>query len=327
MWAVSRLARFDLPWQLADACNPAALAEAFQGCDAVVNLIVGDPEVIVATANASYRAAEAAGVKRLVFMSSASVHGQAPTPGTDETSPLHTRHPFAYNNAKVRAERVLTRLRARGSVELVILRPGIVYGPRSRWISDIADQLLADRACLIHAGEGICNAIYVDNLIEAIQRSLTTAAADRQVFLVGDRERVTWRDLHAPIAEALGSNVSDIAVIDPPAFQRGFAHHLGALRTSRPVQALLPLVPASFKQAVKGAITAATSPPPSSPWQLPTAAPPLLSEEMTQLQLCAVQLPITKAERILGYQPTLSFAEGMQRSIGWLGFAGYPIRR
>jgi nucleoside-diphosphate-sugar epimerase len=38
-------------------------------------------------------------------------------------------------------------------------------------------------------------------------------------------------------------------------------------------------------------------------------------------------LPCTKAERILGYQPKISFAEGMQRSIGWLKFAGYPIQR
>ena len=325
--SLARLARFELPWQLADACDQAALTAAFQGCDAVVNLIVGNPDLIVANATASYRAAEAAGVKRLVFVSSASVHGQAPAPGTDETSPLHTRHRFAYNNAKVRAERALTRLRASGSVELVILRPGIVYGPRSRWISDIAEQLLADRACLIHGGEGICNAIYVDNLIAAIQLSLTTDAADGEVFLVGDRERVTWRDLHAPIAAALGRDLSGIASIDPPHFRRGLGHSLGALRASKPVQALLPLVPAALKLAVKGAIKAATAPPPPSPWQLPAVAPPTLSEELTQLQLCAVQLPSAKAERLLGYRPPVSFAAGMQRSIGWLGFAGYPIGR
>jgi len=325
--SLARLARFDLDWRLADASDQAALTAAFQGCDAVVNLIVGNPDVILANATASYRAAQAAGVKRMVFMSSASVHGQAPAPGTDETSALHTHHRFAYNTAKVLAERALTQLRDGGSVELVILRPGIVYGPRSRWVSDIADQLLADRAYLINGGAGICNAIYVDNLIEAIQQSLTSAAADRQVFLVGDRERVTWLDVYASIARALGRDLTRITHLDPPQFPRGLKHTLSGLRVSKPVQALLPLVPATLKQAVKGAIKAATASPNPSKWQLRKATGPVVSEEITQLQLCAVQLPCIKAETILGFQPKVSFAEGMRRSIGWLRFAGYPLPR
>ena len=325
--SLARLARFNLDWRLADGSDTAALTAAFQGCEAVVNLIVGNPDLIVANAIASYLAAEAAGVKRMVYLSSASVHGQAPAQGTDESSPLNTRHRFTYNNAKVRAERELTRLRARGSVELVILRPGIVYGPRSRWISDIADQLLHDGAYLIHGGNGICNAIYVDNLIEAIQLSLTAAPADRQVFLVSDRERVTWLDVYAPIAQALGKDASSIAHIDPPQFPRGLKHSLSGLRVSKPVQALLPLVPATLKQAVKGAIKAATASPNPSKWQLRRATGPVVSEEITELQLCAVQLPCIKAETILGFQPKVSFAEGMRRSIGWLQFAGYPLPR
>jgi len=57
---------------------------------------------------------------------------QAPEPGTDERSPLRTDHSALVNNAKVRAERTLMKLRANGKTELVMLRPGIVYGPRSR---------------------------------------------------------------------------------------------------------------------------------------------------------------------------------------------------
>lgn len=323
--SLARLARFNLDWRLADGSDEAALTAAFQGCEAVVNLIVGNPDVIVANAIASYRAAQAAGVKRMVYLSSASVHGQAPAPGTDELSPLHTRHRFAYNNAKVRAERALNHLRKHGSLELVMLRPGIVYGPRSRWVSDIADQLLAGNACLINGGAGICNAIYVDNLIEAIQLSLTTATSDRQVMLVGDSERVTWRDLYAPIAQALGQSLSTVADLDPPQNRNGIGHTLGTLRASKPVQALLPLAPTTLKQAVKGAIKATTAPPRPSPWQLRTQGHPVMSEEMAELQRCSVQLPFSKATEILGYEPQVTFAEGIERSIGWLGFAGYPL--
>ena len=325
--SLARLARFDLPWQLADACDQEALAAVFQGCDAVVNLVVGDPDVIVATATASYRAAEAAGVKRLVFMSSGSVHGQAPDPGTDETSTLHTHHRFAYNNAKVRAERVLTELRSKGNVELSILRPGIVYGPRSRWVSDIADQLLSHSAYLINEGQGICNSIYVDNLIEAIRLALTVPQADREVFIVGDRERVTWRDFYQHLAVGLGRDLSRVHLLEPPSFETGFSDRLNGLRVSKPVQALLPLVPSTLKEAVKGAIKGVSAPPSPSPWSLPVKPGPQITKEFAALQQCSVQLPSTKAEAILGYLPTLSFAEGMRRSLGWLRFAGYPVQR
>ena len=322
--SLARLARFDLDWKIADARDQAALTTAFEGCDAVVNLVAANPDVIVENATASYLAAQAAGVKRMVFMSSASVHGQAPAPGTDETSPLHSHHRFAYNNAKVRAERALIRCRKSSSVELVILRPGIVFGPRSRWVSDIADQLLSDRAYLINEGQGICNSIYVDNLLEAIQLALTIPAADGETFLVGDRERVTWLDFYSRIASGLGLDLSRAARVGAPQFQAGIFDIIDGVRTSKPVQALLPVVPGALKQAAKGAIQAVSAPPRPSPWRLRAAPAPDVTEEMTQLQLCSVQLPWVKAERILGYQAKISFAEGMQRSLGWMQFAGYP---
>ncbi|MGB5135687.1 MAG: NAD(P)-dependent oxidoreductase [Prochlorococcaceae cyanobacterium] len=323
--SLARLARFDLDWRIADARDQVALAAALEGCDAVVNLVVANPDVIVKNATATYLAAQAAGVKRMVFMSSASVHGQAPAAGTDEASPLHTRHRFAYNNAKVRAERELARCRRRGSLELVILRPGIVFGPRSRWVTDLADQLLSDRAYLIDEGQGICNSIYVDNLIEAIQLALTVPSADGEVFLVGDRERVSWLDFTSPIATGLGIDLIRVARLSPPPFRRGRFETIEAVRVSRPVQAMLPIVPWPLKKAAKGAIRALSEPPNPSPWRLAEPPAPQVTEEMAELQSCRVQLPWLKAERQLGYQAKVSFAEGMQRSLGWLKFAGYPV--
>ncbi|MBI3881254.1 MAG: NAD-dependent epimerase/dehydratase family protein [Verrucomicrobia bacterium] len=323
--SLARLARFELDWRLADARDAAALKTAFEGCDAVVNLIVADPEVIVQNATASYEAAQAAGVKRLVFLSTASVHGQAPAPGTDETSALHTEHVFAYNNAKVRAERALAGLRARGSVELVMLRPGVVFGPRSRWVSDAADQLRAGTAWFINDGQGVCNSIYVDNLIEAIRLALTSDKADEEAFLVGDRERVTWLDFYRPIADALGVDLAAVPRIATPHFDHSWKKKLGGVRASKSVQAVMPMFPTKLKDAVKGAIKAATAPPWPSQWELPGQPGPVVTEEMCALQSCTVHLPWKKAAERLGYEPRVSFEEGMKRSIGWLKFAGYPV--
>jgi nucleoside-diphosphate-sugar epimerase len=181
-------ARFALEGRVADALDRRALADAIAGCDAAVHAIAGDRRTIIGSAEAAYRAAEDAGLRRMVYLSSASVHGQAPAPGTDERSALSRRQPIAYNRSKIDAEQRLQRLRASGKVELVILRPGIVYGPRSYWTGGLADELLSGEAYLVEGGAGICNALYVDNLVHAVELALTTARIDGEAFLVGEAE-------------------------------------------------------------------------------------------------------------------------------------------
>jgi nucleoside-diphosphate-sugar epimerase len=87
-------ARFGIEGRVADAFDRAAVAAALAGCDVVIHAIAGDHRTIVETAEVTYRAAAEAGVKRMIYLSSASVHGQSPVPGTDETSPLQSRQPI-----------------------------------------------------------------------------------------------------------------------------------------------------------------------------------------------------------------------------------------
>ena len=321
------MARFELPWQVCDVLDPAALARAFAGCDAVVHAAIGDPGQIVDMAGAIYKAAATAGVRRLVVLSSSSVHGQAPEPGTDETSPLHERHAMAYNTAKVRAERLLHQLAAGGPVEVVMLRPSVVFGPRSRWVADVAGQLLDGSACLIRGGEAICNTIYVDNLIHAIEQALVVPGASGQVFLVGDAERVTWREFYAAVADALGIGMETVRSIEPPAFPKSLKERVGAITSTPAVQKLLPLFPGQLKRLGKVLVANWRETPIPNAWTLPGEPPCAVTEELSLLQQCAWRLPIAKAQATLRYQPPVTFAEGMRRSLGWLAFAGYPVVR
>lgn len=330
--SLAGLACFDLDCRLADGRDQAALQQAFAGCDAVIHAVAGDSATIVDTVAPVYRAAEAAGVRRLVYLSSASVHGQSPAPGTTETSPLSTRQSIPYNNAKVQAERMLERLRARGTVELVVLRPGIVYGPRSFWITTIADALLRQEAYLVNDGSGICNSIYVDTLVDAIQLALTTPAADRETFLLGDAETVTWAALYQSIAEALGYDLGAVARV-PFVLRRRPAHQqVRALLKTPPAQRTLALLPSRLRSALGAGMYRFLEPTPTAAdawrWSPPKAERPRPqpSLEMALLQQCRYQLPHHKATALLGYQPQIPFSEAMRRSIGWLAFAGYPVR-
>ncbi|WP_218081032.1 NAD-dependent epimerase/dehydratase family protein [Anthocerotibacter panamensis] len=323
--SLARLARFDLDCRVANAVDQAALKTAFAGCETVVHCVVGDPKVILATVEPVYRAAADAGVRRIVYLSTASVHGQAPAPGSDETSPLSDRQSIAYNNAKVQAEWAFQRLQQRGGVEVVMLRPGIVFGPRSRWTAGLADDLLAGLACFVDSPGGICNSIYVDNLIHAIHLALSASGVAGQAFLVGDRETVTWGDFYAPIVRALGLDPVAVPILPAPVFRLSVKDRFESVRTSDTFQTVMPFFSSRLKRLAKGALNAWPEHPLPSPWVLPTTQGPIATQELTLLHQCRFKLPHRKAEKMLGYEPPLSFAQGCQRSVDWLEFAGYPV--
>ncbi len=314
--------RFALDCRLADACDGEALTRAFEGCDVVVHAVAGDAQVILDTLAPTFHAARQASVRRIVYLSTASVHGQAPAPGADEQSPLRDDQVIEYNNAKVRAERRLAELHRDGGVELVILRPGIVVGPRSSWIGRFADALLAGEACLVDRGRGVCNSVYVDNLVHAIDLA-STAAVDGEVFLVADEDQVTWADVYRPVAEALGFALDDLPEAIVPDFSEAPRTRVDALRRSPAVRMLSRVLPRPVRAALAAALGAPHAIPADDRWTLPARRPPTVTREMALLYRCAYKLPFAKATRLLGYRPIVSFAEASERTVAWLAFAGY----
>jgi nucleoside-diphosphate-sugar epimerase len=312
--------------RLADVCDVYALREALAGCEYVVHAALGEPNVILGSLAPVYAAAEAVGARRLVYISTGSVHGQSPAPGTDERTPLTVRHAFVYNTAKVRAERKLRRLRERGSVELVLLRPTIVFGPGSRWVFDFADALRNGTAYVVGGGLGVCNAIYVDNLAHAVRLALTTPGIDGEAFLVNDDEAVTWRDLYRPIAEAFGFDFDTVPSVDAPdltlTFRQKYFDPIRSAETTRRVGELVPLsIKAVVKRACRGArriFSSRRSTTKSSCELSEIPRPPAVSPEIAALHTCRWRLPHDKARRMLGYVAPISFDEGCRRSVEWL---------
>ena len=316
-------ARFALDWRIGDALSVPSLTTALRGCDAVIHAALGDPRQIEAMPACLGAAAAAAKVPRVIYLSTASVHGQAPAPGTTEDSPLHTGHAMTYNNAKIRAERSFFRACTEHQLAGFALRPAIVFGPRSRWIADLAGDLRRGRAWLLGRGDGICNTVYVDNLVAAVDRCLVAPADTAGAYLVGDAEQITWDGLYRSVAAALGLDAATIHRSNQvPAFARTGPERISHLVASRPVQAFLPLVPGRLKRLVKRITTALPEPTPgAAAWSLPAAPRPRITAELALLQQCRWQLPSDRAALLLGYQPVVSFRTGLQRSLAWLALA------
>ncbi|MBC7927690.1 MAG: NAD(P)-dependent oxidoreductase [Bryobacteraceae bacterium] len=317
---LSRLSRFDLDWRLADACQPMPLAKALAGCDAAIHGVVGDPHVIEAAAAALLPAAAQAGVRRVVYLSTASVHGQCPVSGTSEESELSDRQEFEYNNAKVRAERTLFRDTVRYPVELIVLRPSVVFGPRDRWVGTLVTELEQGLAWMIRDGDGICNTIYVDNLVHAIRCSLEAPdEALGRAYFVGDTETVTWRLLYEQVCGHLGLSREVIHHIAVPTFPaRTTLERLDGLRATPTAQRLIEKVPSRVKGVAKGALNGLKPFTFPNPWQLPPIPSPVASREMVLLQNCTYRLPHDKAMQLLHYEPPVLFREGIDRTLAWL---------
>jgi nucleoside-diphosphate-sugar epimerase len=270
-------------------------------------------------------------VRRLVYLSSASVHGQAPAAGTDEATPLRDDQPIAYNNAKVRAERQLQQLRATGGVELVILRPGIVTGPRSYWVGSFASALVAGTASLVHGGQGICNSLYVDNLAHGVHLAMDASAAEGHALLLGDAETVRWADFYRPIASALGFDLADLPAARYQPGRTRLLDRIERLQQHKVVGAALARIPKRLRRIGYAALVAqAQDAGQGSPWAHPDWSPvepaaPQATLELDLLGRCSHKLPHARAQALLGYQPIVGFDEGMRRTLGWLRFAGFPV--
>jgi nucleoside-diphosphate-sugar epimerase len=172
------------------------------------------------------RQAARAGVKRLVYVSSVKVNGES-TVGTQSYTESDRADPQdPYGVSKWRAEQALRHIAQETGLEVVIVRPPLVYGPgvKGNFISLMA---AIDRGMPLPLA-GANNArslVYVGNLADALVACATHPAAAGQTYLVSDGEDVSTAELVKKIASALGRNSRSFYF--PPGLLRVAATLLG----------------------------------------------------------------------------------------------------
>lgn len=209
------------------------------------------------------RQAAAAGVRRFIFISSIGVNGNTnsqPFKADDLPSPVEP-----YAQSKWEAEQGLWKIQQETGMELVIIRPPLVYGPNApgnfgslmRWIGKGMPLPLG----AIHNRRSL---VGIDNLVDLIIRCVDHPAAANQVFLAGDGQDLSTTELLQGVAKAMG----------------------------RPAR-LVP-VPASLLNL--GAVV-------------------LGKRALAQRLLGSLQVDISKARDLLGWEPPVSVEEGLRRCV------------
>ena len=315
-WAnASRVARFPVDFVPCDITKPAEVRAASEGADAVVHCAyAGTRELIVDGTRNMLQAALEAGVRRFVYLSSAEVYGPDVAGMVDETQSC-TPTGRVYGDAKLEAEALVQEFGQRG-LATTILRPSIIYGPFSQsWTIDLATRLQSGNWGRFEGhGDGICNLVYVDDLIRAVFLAIESEAAAGEIFNVVGPDRLTWNEyferfngaLELPplrtIARGRSTRVSairDRANAATSFLKRHFEGplmriYLGDSGASR----LMKRVKNKLKTTASGS-------------------------ELKNLYSREAQFSIEKAMSLLGYRPRVDLDSGLAVCRQWLAFHGY----
>lgn len=151
------------------------------------------------------RQAAVAGVKRFIFISSIKVNGEgtplgSPYKASDAPSPED-----AYGQSKLEAEQGLVQVASETGMDVVIIRPPLVYGPGVK--GNFASMIkLIEKGLPLPLGaiHNKRSLVSIDNLVYLIIRCIDHPAAANQVFLAGDGEDLSTTELLRGVARAMG---------------------------------------------------------------------------------------------------------------------------
>jgi nucleoside-diphosphate-sugar epimerase len=159
-------------------------------------------EVNVAASERLAAAAVRAGVRRLVFVSSIKVNGEATPPDRPFRASDAPAPQDAYGRSKWRAEQALARVRG---LEVAVVRPPLVYGPGVRANFLRLLQIVASGMPLPFASiRNRRSFIFLGNLVALLRRCAEHPEAAGKTFLAADGEDLSTPDLVRRMAAALG---------------------------------------------------------------------------------------------------------------------------
>lgn len=272
-----------------DVTSAASFGDAMAGCDVVFHCAWGGESlddarrINVEGTRHVVESAARAGVRRVVHLSTMAVHGDALPPELTEDVPLITEGD-AYGVSKAEGERLAVELgRARG-VEVVALRPTLVYGPAAPyWVVGYFERVKQEQVALIDGGAGLANLIFVEDLVDAMWAAAEAPRVAGAACLVSGERPVSW-------AEYLGHFARMCRKPSPPSVPRW--------RAALEMQVL----------RVYGTLT---------------QRPRRLQGMDVRLMAQHTAVRIDRARQLLGWSPATSLDAGMAVCEGWLRREGY----
>lgn len=229
-------------------------------------------------------AAVESGVRRAVVMSSNSPLGVNPHPDHvfDEDSPY--RPYMGYGRSKMHMEQHVAEFRGGGRIETVVIRAPWFYGPFQPPRQTLFFTMIREgKAPIVGGGDNLRSMSYTDNLAQGLLLAAMTREAAGRTYWIADRRPYSMNEIVDTVERLLEQEFHR-----PCAHERmrlpGIASEV-ALLADRALQAV-----GIYQQKIH------------------------VLSEMNKTIACSV----ARAERELGYAPTVELEEGMRRSLRWM---------
>ncbi|MEX0686549.1 MAG: NAD-dependent epimerase/dehydratase family protein [Balneolales bacterium] len=343
---VPRIARFPVEIVKGDLCNPADVHRAASGCDIVFHCAYGNKGTasdkrrvnIDGTQNV-LSACLAHHVKRLVHLSTIMVYGHTKDGHLDEQAPK-VKIGGTYSDTKLDAENMVLDYYKEKGLSTTVLQPTAVYGPYAPvWGVNVLAQLKSGRTILVNNGDGFCNGVYIDDLVDSMLLAAVKDSAEGENFIISGEEPITWKAFYKYFEDMLGycstvamSEVEAISIHDKVQTRKSLFKVLKDNSEFKQLLLQTPLfgkilgtahqllpekIVASIKQKVKG-----------DPAQITRNGQNLhnghtnrpihpMSEAQIRFFATKTHFKIDKAKQLLGYQPKYDFDDGMQLTKQW----------
>ncbi|MBN2564023.1 MAG: NAD(P)-dependent oxidoreductase [Phycisphaerae bacterium] len=236
-------------------------------------------------------AAEAAGVRRAVVVSSNSPIGTNPT--RDHLFDEHSSYrPYmTYGRSKVLMEKAVAEIQARGKLETVIIRPPWFYGPDQPPRQTLFFRMIKEgKAPIVGDGDNRRSMAYIDNICQGLLLCEAVKEANGRTYWIADRSPYTMNEIVDTIERLLEEE-----------FGMQVAHKRMRLPHFAGEVAWLCdwlIQKAGFYQQKIHVLS-----------------------EMNKNIACSV----ARAEKELGYDPKIALEEGMRRSIRWCLDHGHDL--
>ena len=276
-----------------DITEPATLTRACEGVDAVYHSAakVGDwgpwaefQRVTIDGTRNMLDAAIAAAVRRFVHISSISVYGYyTQDQMIDETfDTAYGLYRWAYySKSKVAAERLAWETHQSGRIEVTIIRPAWIYGPRDRTtIARLYNMVKHGQAKILGRGDNRLNVVYAGNVAEAAVTAASLPEADGEAFNCSNDGEITQQAYFDLLAKAC----------DAPPVQRHVPY-----RVAYSAGFVLECLGHLFR------------------WK----KPPFVTRYAVWLMGRRSYFSAEKARKVLKWQPTVTYDVGVPQTVKW----------
>ncbi len=332
-----RIARFPIELIGGDIADDKVVKKAVEGCDVIFHCahaasLSRDKQMVMAlqgTRNLGQAALET-GVARMVHISTFAVYGPTLDGDLIETSPWQPSD-HSYIRAKRAAEQLVLDLHRQQGLPVVVLQPTVVYGPFCKpWTLRPIVDLTTGLVPLVNGGEGFCNAVYIDDVIDAMILAASQPDVLGEVFLISAEQPVSWKTFYGAFEDVLGLRATVeisaeklVAMAKKQARADSLGSQLLHLARQRnialqaislpPVRASLKILKNYIPEEQRRLLKSRLLPNGAKNRQDKQTEKPIHIPNETSLALYSSQtrVKIDKAQKLLNYQPRFDFRRGM----------------